>query len=405
MRVFRGNDYTTAIDNGPFATNVAGGVRTTQFNKAFDNAGTRTFPPGTSGYDGYNAYVKNSSIYTNVVMPGCAQPISVFVGPRRESFGIALGEIFDLLNVEPVGAPVAGNRPNQQTNYNGNTNDGNSLDRFSVISYVIEVPPTCLVSANNGRVLGAYASVRSLEHTNNQHFAGAQVTRLGNPLVNELLIGTTYKNEWNSYPPSTDIRFEQFLLTPALPTIVESLFGSHGAIAAAGADAPPFPRTDLVAVLHTGIPGLNQPVNEVKKGTVVHADLLRMNLDTATFIPCPSQNSLGVIGGDNAGYPNGRRLGDDVVDISLRVLEGILCTQGATTDALCKGNVSPASTLGNTYSDNAPMQACMFQCGVNDFPFLNAPIPGDQLFKVSAGSPFATSQFADIHNTLRGHCP
>jgi hypothetical protein len=405
LRVFHGADYTQAFENGPFATTVVNGAATSQFNKAFDNAGTRTFPPGTTGFDGYNAYVKNASIYTNVVIPGCSQPMSVFVGPRREPFGIALGEIFDLLNVAPAGAPVKGTRAATQANFNGDTGDGNSLDRFSVISFVIEVPPACLVSANNGRVLGAYASVRSLEHTNSQHFAGDQVTRLGNPLVNELLIGTTYKNEWNSRSPSTDIRFEPFLLTPAVPALVELLFGSAGIVAQAGANAPAFPRTDLVAVLHTGIPGVNQPVNEVTKNNVVHADLLRINLDLAPFVACTAQNSMGVIGGDNSGYPNGRRLGDDIVDLTLQVAEGILCKAGAATAALCNGGVTPASTAALTYSDNAPMSACMFQCGVNDFPFLNPPLPGDQLFKVNINALFPKSQFADRTNVARGHCP
>jgi len=408
LRVARGSSYSQSIErgNGAFASTTINGVRSLEFNKAFDNAGTRTFPGGKTGYDAYNAYVHNSSIYTDVVMPGCSQPISVFVGPRRESFGIALGEIFDLLNVAPGGAPVKKTRDNPiDIDWFGVTNDGNSLDRFSVISFVLEVPQACLVSKNNGRVLGAYASVRPLTHRGSEHFTGAQVSRLGNPLVNELLIGITFKNEWNAAQPCNDARFEQFLLYPSVPAIVELLFGSAGVIAKAGANAPNFPRTDLVAVLHTGIPGINQPVNEVNKGKVVHADLLRMNLDAAPFKECLSQNPLGVVNGDTSGYPNGRRLGDNVVDITLNVAEGILCKAGAATAGLCGGGVTPTSTGALFYSNNAPIDACMFQCGAtNDFPFLNPPIPGDKLFKVAKAAPYAPSQFALRGNTELGHC-
>ena len=408
LRVARGSDYSQSIErgNGVFATTTVNGRPSMEFNKAFDNAGTRTFPGGTTGYDEYNAYVRNASIYTDVRIPGCAQPLSVFVGPRREPFGVALGEIFDLLNVSPGGAPVKGDRVRPtDIDWSGVKNDGNSLDRFSVISFVLEVPQACLVSKNNGRVLGAYASVRPLVHRNAEHFTGAQVSRLGNPLVNELLIGITYKNEWNAASPSGDERFEQFLLYPSVPAIVELLFGSAGIIAKAGANAPAFPRTDLVAVLHTGIPGVNQPVNEVNRGKVVHADLLRINLDAAPFKECLAQAPLGVVGGDTSGYPNGRRLGDNVVDITLNAAEGILCKAGAATAALCGGGVTPASTGALFYSNNAPIDACMFQCGVaDDFPFLNPPIPGDQLFKLAATSPYAPSQFALRGNTQLGHC-
>jgi len=344
-------------------------------------------------------------------MPGCAEPISVFVGPRRESFSIALGEIFDLLNVSPVGAPVrAARNTTTDEDFNGGAGDGNSLDRFSVISFVIEVPQSCIVSRRNGRILGTWASVRRLEHDEGKHFAGEQTTRLGNPLVNELVIGTTYKNEWNSRHPSGDERFNDFLLFPAVPAIAQLLFGTNGSVLAAGADAPAFPRTDLIAVLHTGIPNFNKPENTAngRDKKPIYADLLRINLDVAAFKNCSDQNSFTVLANasslpapDFGGYPNGRRLGDDIVDIVLRVVEGALC---ATSDALgiCSGGRSATGTF--LFGDNVPIDACQFQCGDDDFPFLNPPLPGDQLWKVTATDAYKTSQWADRGKSALGHC-
>jgi len=162
--------------------------------------------------------------------------------------------------------------------------------------------------------------------------------------------------------------------------------------------APDFPRVDLIAVYHTGIPGVNQPINRhvtdddnTDKKTIF-ADLLRLNLDIP-FVDCLSQNPLGVIGSDNAGYPNGRRLGDDVVDITLRASMGFLCALNPT--AFCGGNtVGPGASL--EYTDQSPARACMFKCATNDFPFLNPPIPGNVLFQPTG--PYSQSQFNQ-------HCP
>jgi len=291
--------------------------------------------------------------------------------------------------------------------------DGNSLDRFSVISFVLEVPQSCIVSKRNGRILGTWASVRKLEHDDGKHFAGEQTTRLGNPLVNELLIGTTYKNEWNARHPSGDERFNEFLLFPAVPAIAQLLFGSNGTFAVAHADAPNFPRTDLIAVLHTGIPNFNQPENTADDNDddddhkkPVFADLLRINLDVATFKNCTDQSALSVLSAvapDFAGFPNGRRLGDDIVDIVLRVAEGILCAGGDTL-GICNGGRTTGATATIVFSDNVPIDACQFQCGTDDFPFLNPPIPGDQLWKVTTGDPYKNSQWHDRGSLALGHC-
>lgn len=160
VRVLRGDDYSTPIEDGPFAfryTNAELTETSREFNKAFDNAGTKTFPGNA-----YEQYVKNHSIYTDVRIPGCAVPASMFVGPRRESFGIALGEVFDLVSVRSL--PVDFGPLKRPTGELTNSFDGNSIDRMSVISFVLEIDQSCLKAADGTPVLGAWASVRKLEH-------------------------------------------------------------------------------------------------------------------------------------------------------------------------------------------------------------------------------------------------
>jgi hypothetical protein len=384
VRVLYGNDESQPIDNGPFLSTFDFGSNTTEFTKAFNNAGTKSFPPQTSGgYEAYETYVNGAAVYTNVTMPGCNAshgPISVFVGPRRESFGIALGEVFDGININPAPAGELGSRANTSAY------DGNSLDRFNVISFVLEIPIACARPSNTS-VLGIWSSVKKVVHsTQGSHFAGEQTTRLGNPLINELLIGTTFKNEWNARPPAGDDRYTVFYTNPVLPAYIEILFGAGSPANLSAVVAPTTPRNDLAVVLLDGIPGLNNQGN-ASDGTFASSDLLRINVSSAPFVPCSSQNPLGVIGGDASGFPNGRRLGDDVVDIYLRVAMGVLCGK---IPSLCP-NFTAGAGANFAYTDQAPTRACMFKCSSNDFPFLNPPIPGNVLFDPT--SAYNMSQF------------
>jgi hypothetical protein len=188
-----------------------------------------------------------------------------------------------------------------------------------------------------------------------------QVSRLGMPLVNEVVIGLDDKDRFNASKPSGDGQFIDYVTNPSLPALVESLFPA--------AKAPTnFPRTDLVTVFLKGIPGLNQPKN------VTPSEMLRLN----TSIPVTAvaaQSSLGVAGGDKAGFPNGRRPADDVVDLSLRVAMGALCTLTGDTDALgvgCKPSDAPAGGLALT--DGVRKTAADFQPA---FPYFNSPLPGN----------------------------
>ena len=135
------------------------------------------------------------------------------------------------------------------------------------------------------------------------------------PLVNEVVIGLKDKDRFNASEPKDDGQFADYVTNPTLPALLEILFG------AAGVKAPTnFPRTDLVAAFLTGVDGVNKPAERRRR-----REMLRLNTAIAPT-PQGQQNRLGVLGGDNAGFPNGRRPGDDVVDIELRVAMGVLCT-------------------------------------------------------------------------------
>jgi uncharacterized protein DUF4331 len=187
----------------------------------------------------------------------------------------------------------------------------------------------------------------------------SQVSRLGMPLVNEVIIGLPDKDRWNASEPKNDTQFADYVTNPSLPVLLQVLFGS------AGVKAPNvYPRTDLEAAFLTGIKGLNQPPN------VTPAEEERLNTSIAAT-PVAGQNNLGVIGGDLAGFPNGRRLFDDVVDIELRVAMGILLTpfDGSAKDP------DPASDASRQlkYTDGAETVSTDYLGG---FPYVNTPLAG-----------------------------
>jgi hypothetical protein len=324
----------------------------TEFDKPVDYIGEKSF----GGPAAYEAYA-NQHIY-DVAIPGCGTA-RVFVGQRKEPFYIAVGKIFDLVNLNPLGPEV-----------NGNKND---LENKNISTIAMEVPIACL-TAGTEPVIGAYAtaSMRQARLINPNPPAGinsavkeggawTQVSRLGMPLVNEVIIGMDDKDRFNTSKPSGDARFLDYVTNPVLPGLIETLFPS--------AKAPTnFPRTDLVVAFLKGIEGVNQP-----KG-VVASEMLRLNTSIAPT-PLASQNVLGVAAGDNAGFPNGRRPADDVVDVALRVSMGALCVLTGANDALkvgCKPSDAPAGGLALT--DGVRKDAASFRA---TFPYLNTPLPGN----------------------------
>ncbi|MEO8937491.1 MAG: DUF4331 family protein, partial [Burkholderiaceae bacterium] len=158
----------------------------------------------------------------------------------------------------------------------------------------------------------------------------SQIQRLGNPLINELLIGIGSKDRFSMDQPKNDSQFASFFLDPTLARVINAATGGAVAI-------PPAPRTDLLPLV-TYAPPIAAPGTPA--GPI--ADLLRLNTGVAPT-PLPNQSRLGVLGGDGAGFPNGRRLNDDVVDIALRVVVGVL------NPAF---NVVPNNRLGDGVNSN-----------------------------------------------------
>jgi hypothetical protein len=273
----------------------------------------------------------------------------VFVGQRADPFAVNLGEIFDLVNLNPVGAPNA---------------EPNTLAHKGVTAIELEVPVACL-AAGGSPIIGGWttASLRQANVLNAAPkgvIAGAsaskgpevvggawtQVSRLGAPLVNEVVIGLPDKDRFNASQPKDDAQFADYVTNPTLPALLQVLFGVQ---------APQvFPRTDLVAAFLTGVEGLNKPAG------VVASEMLRLNTTIAAKA-AGQQSNLGVLGGDTSGFPNGRRPGDDVVDIELRVAMGVLLPAAQ----------APAGQLPLT--DGATLQATDFPSA---FPYLNTPLPG-----------------------------
>ena len=231
----------------------------------------------------------------------------VFAGQRDDPFFVDLGAIFDLLTIRP-GPP-------------GGTSTGgvDALTNLSVQTLALQVPigtvtsngtrPTSL--SDPSAVIGAWTTSSRqsmvIQPDGGRSCTGSftQVSRLGNPLVNEVNpLGA--KDLFNASQPSNDAQFLSAVTDPELPTLLNALYG---------VPVPEPPRNDLVTVFLTGVPGLNQPAN------VTPSEMLRLNV---VVPPSANPNRLGVLAGDMGGFPNGRRLGDDVVDAALRVMAGVL---------------------------------------------------------------------------------
>lgn len=368
LTVIEGNrrrGIKTRIDN------PSGGNR---FTKPYDYVGEKTFGDAAS----YKAYA-DQYVYDNLRLPGCDASAKVFVGQRKESFAVNLGKTFDLVNYTPIedGALVDGRVPGGIKQLAEN----NTLRGKNITTLALEIPKDCLTGGGENKVVGAwmtsslrqvsilnpYASFRFPEINGG---AWVQVSRLGMPLVNELVIGLEDKDRFNSSHPKNDANarfgFGKYVTNPTLPFILNALFGEsvNGALGNdPSADIAPsnFPRDDLVATFLTGYSFLNQLPE------VTASEMLRLNTGEPAKV-VEEQNNLGVIAGDNAGFPNGRRPGDDVVDVALRVVMGKLCHLPV---GFCTPEDAPAGTI--RYTDGAPMSATDFD---STFPYLTTPIAG-----------------------------
>jgi len=269
----------------------------------------------------------NNNLFDAGILPA-HEGVKSWVGQSDDPFFLDL-RVFDLL----YGA-----------NFSEAGND--TLPGFNVNTFALQVPKSEL-RGEHGPVVGVWStasrpSIR-VEHANGtQTFSGkqVQVSRLGMPLVNEVVVPIGLKDYFNASQPRNDAQFLGAVQDPELPHLVNAVYPSL-AVPDSRPNTPGIQRDDLISVFLTGLKGLNQPPN------VRPSEMLRLNMDIP---PCTSACSrLGVIGGDTAGFPNGRRLSDDIIDIALRVTEGVLLPNHSAA----------ADTLGDGVN-------------ANDVPFLNA---------------------------------
>ncbi len=269
-----------------------------------------------------------------------AGDIRAFAGQRDEGFYVDLG-IFDLLG---VGSGVI----------------ESSTSGFNVSSLAIQVPKSALTRSgaapasltDPNAIIGVWSTAsrfatRTLS-AGAQNHSGAlvQVSRLGNPLVNEVVIDLARKDAFNSLEPTGDAAALDRVTDPEAPKLLKLIFN---------VDSPPAPRNDLVAIFLMGIPGANQPAG------VRPAEMLRLNMAVP---PATSPNRMGVLGGDLAGFPNGRRVGDDVLDIVLQAAAGAT----PLTPAFLR---SPNNGLGDGVNENDRPY-------LPNFPYLAIPHAGNR---------------------------
>ncbi|MDQ1479901.1 MAG: hypothetical protein QOI44_762 [Actinomycetota bacterium] len=304
----------------------------------------------------------------------------VFAGQRAEGFYVDLGSIFDLGALRPIqGAhliPIPGSAAAV-----------NATKDLNVHAIALQIPKTLLThhgdmptdTKNPLSVIGVYTSAsRQRVHFNHgrddrlnpANFGPwSQVSRLGNPLFNEVLVPMERKDDWNQDPPSNDSEYADGVLHPELakllPVLYPGAFPNLAALVNSGK-----PRADLAAVLLTGIPlGVVSPDFQNFTGTT-QADLLRLNMAVP---PTPSPNNLGAVGGDLGGYPNGRRLADDVVTIELKAIAG-------ATYPLVDSTFTPDAAVGivdqGLTSSVTDQTAKGTESYLPNFPYLGTPHSG-----------------------------
>ena len=292
--------------------------------------------------------------------------IKVFAGQRDDPFYVDLGSIFDLAGLRPFNPfhliPLSA------------APGVDALANYNTHSIEVQVPISQLAQAPNKNV-GIYATasrqkatILRNDGTKDGYGRWVQVSRLGNPLINEVVIPLGNKDYWNRSDPSNDSQFEHYYSNPEVSALENLLYGngnSNGVLQPIDATG----RTDLDLILLTGVPGLN-----FTGGT--QADLLRLNTDIKPGVngACPGGTAdasqpdrFAVLNADLCGYPNGRRLADDVVDIDLRVF-----AQGYGTflnGAFGLPNKSPNNLLGDGVDTNDVSFS-------NTFPYVASPHQG-----------------------------
>ena len=293
---------------------------------------------------------------------------TVFAGQRTDPFFVDIGSIFDLADLRPfqeahvVPMPAAGGVDTLST-----VNVHTIAIRVPISSLTVDRSvPTNVMSSK--AVLGVWGSasrrkVRISDGANSEHSEAGpwvQVSRLGNPLVNEALIPMSRKDDWNSGHPVGEKEFLQYVQHPELarllPVLYPKVFPSLEAL-----EAKKAPREDLVAILLTGLPAGVVAGFQNNTGKVV-ADMLRLNVAVP---PAGTPNPLGILGGDLAGFPNGRRVIDDTTTIELRAIAGL-------TVPLVNKSYKPDGAA-EAVTDDTPPLSVRFQ---STFPYIGIPHDG-----------------------------
>ncbi len=325
--------------------------------------------PRTMDYDA----MFNAGTYTATSGSGS---VKVFAGTTDDAFWIDLGGAFDTLNTSKFPVMSAAEDA-ANVNFSADTVSG-----YAVNSIAIEVPVSLLTrtgaieaASSTAATIGVWGTtsrprttVRRPPLPATSSGTWAQVQRMGNPLINELLVGTGSKDRFSMDQPANDAQFASFFLDPALARVVNAL--TAGAVA-----IPNVPRLDLLPVV-TYAP----PIAAAGTTSGPVADLLRLNTGV-TPTPVGSANRLGLLGGDAAGFPNGRRVFDDVTDVALRlVVGGVLAAPFPGYNAAINGRLGDGVNV-----NDAPYRT--------DFPYLaNAPA-GRNRRHVDPGEPLCTPLF------------
>jgi hypothetical protein len=299
--------------------------------------------------------------------------IKVFAGQRAEGFYVDLGSIFDLANLRPF------QQLHNQFGMNVFTRPApgvNATNHLNVHTIAIQVPTNHLVrgsgsgEADPRSVIGVWTTasrqrVRLWDADNGENLDSGpfrQVSRLGNPLINEVIIALGDKDRWNTLPPADDKQFAHYYANPELagllPVLYPGVFPNLAALVKSGKA-----RADLEAILLTGIPaGIVQGFQN--NTGPLQADMLRLN---TAIKPAAKPNILGVIGGDLSGFPNGRRVFDDVVTIELRAIAGV-------TFPLVDKTFTPDKAAGQVTDGLDPSSVSAPY--LSQFPYLGVPYSG-----------------------------
>ena len=298
---------------------------------------------------------------------GIKQGARVFAGQRADAFHVDLGSIFDLGALRPLNEAHLISMPNM--------NGVNSVQSYNVHTIALEIPIKQLTRdgsvpknpLSKKAVIGVWATAsrrksRMFDKAKGKyigHGPWEQVSRLANPLFNEVIVPMAEKDEWNARPPWNDKRYAKYVNKPELQGLLPVLYpGAFPNLAKYDK-----PRADLNAVLLTGIPKGVVPGFQNYTGAV-EADMLRLNV---AIPPTAKPNDLGLVAGDAAGWPNGRRVNDDVVTVALRAVAGLtlpLVDPSFKPDGAASAVADGTSNANPAVSDN--------------FPFLGLPGGGYQ---------------------------